>query len=253
MDEIFQDVTDAFHWCRSHLPEILGAVDIDNYVVGGDSAGGTLSTMCGHLLEPRPRVVLDLFGVVDNLDPEFMKHDPNSHIQSMPYEKADRDEDELRALLASRDKSKAAVTGAWSWELAMPIEDLKTFWGIKEYDTEEDTLRMDAFIYIAKSGMRLDNLYRREECASDQEFEERLKSWSSLLRLEGQTTYPPTYIIHGIADTAVPVGQSYRFQKKLQEMGVDTGASYAPGAEHSFDSQISVSTQELRESLRQTG
>lgn len=61
IDDSISDCIDAFKWCLLHLPTILGSstIDIPRYVVAGDSAGGTFSTLCGHLFDPKPKAVID--------------------------------------------------------------------------------------------------------------------------------------------------------------------------------------------------
>jgi hypothetical protein len=60
------------------------------------------------------------------------------------------------------------------------------------------------------------------------------------LRLSQPGLPHPTFILHGTVDTAVPVQQSYAFEKRLKEVGVPVGARYAPGAEHSFENVVEV-------------
>ena len=58
--------------------------------------------------------------------------------------------------------------------------------------------------------------------------------------------YPPTFILHGTNDHAVPVEQSYGFEKRLKELGVKVGARYCPGGEHCFENKIEVSEYQCR-------
>ena len=51
---------------------------------------------------------------------------------------------------------------------------------------------------------------------------------------------PPTYIVHGTADTKVPIELSQKLYRKLQSLGVNCGMSEAPGEEHTFAAKMAV-------------
>jgi acetyl esterase/lipase len=109
-DEILSDCKDSLAWSIAHLPEILGQdrIDIARYVVGGDSAGGTLSTLAGHLFEPKPKVVIDVFGLVDSLDLPANRLGVGEW--SLKY---DNVEEVMEKAKMNRDTSKAEVICPW--------------------------------------------------------------------------------------------------------------------------------------------
>ena len=109
-DEILDDCKDSLAWSIANLPRILGPdrINIDNYVVGGDSAGGTLSTLAGHLFEPRPKVVIDVFGIVDSLDLPQQRF--SGEEWSLKYD--DREEVMEKAKM-NRDPSQAQIICPW--------------------------------------------------------------------------------------------------------------------------------------------
>jgi len=51
----------------------------------------------------------------------------------------------------------------------------------------------------------------------------------------GKKSYPPTFFLHGTADMAVPVEQSYRMAGRLRGMGVPVGEAYCEGGLHCFE------------------
>jgi acetyl esterase/lipase len=247
LPDIVEDCKDAFTWCRANLPEILGKskVGIDSYVVAGDSAGGTLSTLLGHSLEPKAKVVIDVFGVVDMADKHFYNKSDKPFDASL-YHKA-KTERELEELVKDRDEGKAETICPWDWELEpqMKVKDLQSFWGVPGYEPrDKDFLRMDAMKYMSSTGQRMTTLLRKDECGSEEEFKERQGKWSSLALLDGiqggRKGYPPTFILHGTGDSAVPVEQSYRFEKRLKELEIPVESAYCPGGEHCFDNKINV-------------
>lgn len=72
LEEQLDDLLTAHAWCRAHLADVLGKdqVDIERMAVGGDSAGGTLSTLLGHKMKPTPQCVIAVYGNTNLLDPQ---------------------------------------------------------------------------------------------------------------------------------------------------------------------------------------
>ena len=54
------------------------------------------------------------------------------------------------------------------------------------------------------------------------------------------SSFPPTYIVHGTADTKVPIKLSRKLYQRLQDLGVHCGMSDAPGEEHTFAAKMEV-------------
>lgn len=252
LPQILSDVEDALAWCRTHLPSLLSpdVIDIDAYVAAGDSAGGTLSTLSGIYLDPRPRVVIDVFGVVDMTDPHFFTpFTPEKLALPFVQDLEPRDRAEQARSLADRDESRAEVICPWDWELEpkMSEADLRVFWGKPDFKVEaKHRYRMDLNKVLNRDASRMNLLLQREKYGSDQAFFEDVKKrWSVLHMLDtletGSKQYTPTFILHGDADNAVPVEQSYKLEEKLRAMGVEVEAVYCPGGEHCFENKIEVS------------
>lgn len=252
--EILDDCSDALAWCRSNLPAHAPGVDVDALVVGGDSAGGTLSTLCGHLFSPRPRAVLDVFGLVDPAEPALQRHlSEERRADFAPSGKFTLHE--LRLALSEREPADAAVCAPWTWELDMPTADLASFWGTDfEVDREAAEMRMDMVRVAQRDNQLFRVLVRREMYASDQEFIEALQQLSSFHMLskpprgavpcdKAKYVYPPTAFIHGEKDRTVSVKQSQKMAKQLAAMGVPVNEAYDPEGDHCFESQIEVSLQ----------
>lgn len=52
--------------------------------------------------------------------------------------------------------------------------------------------------------------------------------------------FPPTYIVHGLADTMVPIELSRVLFQRLKENGVPCGMTEVPGEEHTFAMKMEV-------------
>lgn len=55
--------------------------------------------------------------------------------------------------------------------------------------------------------------------------------------------FPPTYIVHGAADTMVPMSLSKDLLAALEKAGVKCGMTEVPGEEHTFAGKMQVGTQ----------
>ena len=52
--------------------------------------------------------------------------------------------------------------------------------------------------------------------------------------------FPPTYIVHGTADTKVPIKLSRKLYQRLQSLSITCGMSDAPGEEHTFAAKMEI-------------
>jgi acetyl esterase/lipase len=235
------DGQDAFDWCRANLETTLAnTVDVDAYVVGGDSAGGCLATLLGGILTPPPRAVLDDQGITDLSDPWFDTHpDP-----VVPYS-GEFTDDEIAAAVAERDPSKA-ITGAAcpnddNPELETEAEVRASFQSSTVRFGRAERLQLDVRRSICSKSAWVRATVHPEKYATEDEVKAAEREWSSLYRLDNLSTYPPTFFLHGDSDECVPVWQSRKMAAKLREMGVEVGAHYEPGVGHCFNHRFTVS------------
>ncbi len=63
-------------------------------------------------------------------------------------------------------------------------------------------------------------------------WQENMKAYSPVCRVENGKQYPPFLLLHGTADPLVPVQQMEVFYKRLQEADVPADAYYVDNAEH---------------------
>jgi Dipeptidyl aminopeptidases/acylaminoacyl-peptidases len=92
----------------------------------------------------------------------------------------------------------------------------------------------DAFVFTQiASGNVLSAIYPASE-TSDPFF----KSVDPLQNVS--SAFPPTYIVHGLADTMVPIDLSRGLFAKLKEEGVKCGMTEVPDEEHTFANMMKV-------------
>lgn len=234
-----EDIEDAFAWLRVNLTGILeGNVDIARYAIGGDSSGGTLSTLLGGILKPKPKAVLDIYGPVDFLSAHFLRPpNPNPSPGTFGFS-----EDELATALAERDPSHAILAAPFEWESKNISEsDIQARWAVSpsvfSY-TPRVKLQTAIKDYIGRRGPAVGVVLRLDDLKTEDEKLERRKEWSPHHR--AREGYPPTAFLHGLGDMAVPIDQSRGFADKLKGLGVEVFESYEEDVPHGFDQLYTV-------------
>ncbi|KAH8694428.1 Alpha/Beta hydrolase protein [Ilyonectria robusta] len=243
LDDELDDCLEAVAWCRSNLPDVLGSglVDVDRYVVCGDSSGGTLTGLMGHHLNPPPKAVIDVYGIVDFLAPDTKKKlfgVPKSDKDLSPWE-GEFSAEELDAFLSDREPANL-ITDALDWDEQdlMPDDDLSAY--LKTEFRYTKRIRLQAAMQLWRAMQRpprslLRAVFHEDDFTDDDALNKFIESMSPLRLLEAKTLYPPTAFLHGTGDFNVEVEQSYMFAKKLKEMGVPVVECYEPGETHGFD------------------
>ena len=250
MEDMMEDCQDALTWCRNHLAGILGdrGVELDTWVLGGDSAGGGLATLLVHRLplEQRPKAVINLYGVTDMIVQQ-QKYDEEPK-PTEPWS-GEVSEEALQRFYTDTDPSHAVTVTINNWNLAFLgqdiinkgqkaiYENLKKIWRVsdEEWKFDERVERQwDVKNYhnynkaMVTMSLRLDGMSKAAA-------EEKMKRYSSVYLLDGQKTYPPTVQLHGTGDNAVPVQESIDMAKTLRAMGVDSLELYPKGMDHGWD------------------
>ncbi|KAI9633337.1 Alpha/Beta hydrolase protein [Dioszegia hungarica] len=226
------DCVDAWKWCRENLPALLGeeAVDVEKCIVAGESAGGTLCTLLGHVLNPPPKVVVDIYGLVDSTEVR-----ERSAVDHQPLTEG-WSEEEVADVIKRADPAEAITVCPFQFDI--PVEEIRAQWGVPEYEyTRRQVFQYEIKKYLRTKDLLFDVMYRLTGQEGAEEKERKLKALSAYWMLEGKKTYPPTYFLHGRADPVVLVGQAERMAQRLREMGVPVGESYEPGEAHEFDNK----------------
>jgi acetyl esterase/lipase len=250
IDESLSDCLDAVTWCRVNLPHLLGQdrVDVDRYVVCGDSSGGTLATLLGHYADPPPRVVIDVYGVIDFESMGWLGDEAQKQLPSIGSTewKGEFTEAELHAFLSDRNPANT-LDVAPPWIARYTEEQLSKQWATQFRYTKRIRLQTELHVWRTnrgKQGIKSDLLkavIHEENFPDRKALSDFLASVSPLRLLDGNTRYPPTAFLHGTADSVVPISQSIKMAEVLKSMGVPTVECYESGMKHGFDSKYTVS------------
>lgn len=251
VDVQLQDCLDAVAWCRASLPNIVGRdkVDVNRFVVSGESGGGHLATLMAHHLSPPPRAVIDAYGIVDPAAcwPIFR---PITLPANPPTWTGAFGEQELHDFFADRDPANVITDALW-WdeETRLPESALSEGWATEFKYTRR--IRLQAELHrirvdvtgnpeAALRSVRVGS-FHEERFEDEEALKKFVRSISPGPLLEGKTWYPPTAFLHGTEDLAAPIEQSRVMAAKLREMGVEVLESYEEGEEHVFDQKYTVS------------
>lgn len=242
-EDQLEDLRDAWQWCHLHLADELGApaIDVSKSAIGGESAGGTFATLSGFLFEPRPRVIINLYGPVLMSHPQF--HEPLSNMSKLLTDvrySRKRSEEQLEAAMRVNDPTKARSVYPFWFDEEVSNDRLRQFYDMPEFEYgEAEYLRMDLYKYLSITRKRFATVFGKYRYP-ESEYQNRLDNFSSLNLLKDTASFPPTVLIHGTADTAAPIGPSRLFHEQMESRDWSTKAIWIEGAEHSFDAFITV-------------
>lgn len=240
LEEMKQDGVDGSEWCRTHLPRLLdGQIDVDRCVLVGESAGGTIVSLLAHVLSPKPKAVVNIYGPTDFLDPHYSPSTPPNSVDVQPLTDKWTEED-CRLGILSRDLTRAITVCPYVFDV--PIQQVRDQWSAPRFEyTEAQRFNWEIKRYMRTNKLLFKVILRTDQLESTDKEMEVFKASSPYHMLDKTgAEYPPTWFLHGEADMVVPIQQARRMQARLQELGVETGTSYEPGEGHEFDNKYTV-------------
>ncbi|KAK3954764.1 Alpha/Beta hydrolase protein [Pseudoneurospora amorphoporcata] len=238
LDHQLADCIESVEWCRKILPSILGEgqVDVDRYVLVGESAGGTLVTLMGlHLTSPPPRAIVDVYGLVD------IWHYVNMPDRTPGPWKGEFTDEELERFISDRDLNNVLTDACcWNEQELLPQEELRKRWAADIKYDKRFRLQAEAHQWRSTRAFPGDvhKAFLHSERFPDKvELDKFITSMAPLkvLQEDKQRSYPPTAFLHGSADEPVPIQQSYDLAASLKERGVPVIERCEEGEPHVFD------------------
>jgi acetyl esterase/lipase len=206
LPEIISDIEDAFRWIRESGPQLFQA-DRKRVAVVGGSAGGYLTLTTGYRVQPRPTVLVALWGYGDLVGPWYSQPSPHPRHQTSRM---------------SREEAHAQVSGA-------AISDSRDRQG-----------NGGAFYQFC----RQQGLWPKAVSGWDPHTE--ADKFAPFMPVKNVSSdYPPTLLIHGDKDTDVPYEQSELMAAEFQKHKVEHQLIRVAGAEHGLagaDSQVVQAT-----------
>ncbi len=191
LPSIIEDVKDAWRWILAEGNRRFG-IDTDRIATAGASAGGYLTLMTGHCLEPRPRALVSYFGYGDITTPWLSE--PSEFYRRQP--------------LVSKEEALGSLGASVSSE---PLPQNQ---------------RMKFYLYCRQNA-----IWPKEVAGHDPNNEARwFDSYCPIRNVTAK--YPPTLLIHGTDDTDVPYSESKNMADKLAEAGVRHELITVKGAGH---------------------
>ncbi len=190
---ILEDIEDAFRWLRLEGAKRFH-LDPTRIAVTGGSAGGYLTLSTGYRVQPRPRVLLALYGYGDLIGDWYATPSPHPR----------------------HNQRRIGADEAWLQVSGPAVADARERKG-------------DGGIFY--NFCRQSGLWPKAVSGWDPRNES--EKFVPFMPVKNVTReYPPTALIHGTADTDVPFEQSRMMAKELQKHGVPFQFHQIDGAEH---------------------
>jgi acetyl esterase/lipase len=192
---IIEDLEDAFKWLHARGPDLFQA-DVKRVGVWGHSAGGYLALTSGFRVKPAPQVLVSAYGYGDLIGDWYSTPSPHAG---------------HRRIVMSEAQARAQVTGA-------PVANNRDRRG--NASAFYELCRQKGFWPEAVSGWDP----RREA--------EKFHPFMAVKNVTPQ--YPPTFLLHGTADTDVPHEQSVMMAAEFKKHGVPHAFVSLQNGEHDF-------------------
>jgi acetyl esterase/lipase len=203
LDDIIEDVQDAYNWVHTELTKITH-INLDMITVLGRSAGGGLAVVSAYKLSPRPKVVIGLYsGFTNWTDP--LIYNPNTPVDPFLV-------------------SAANI-------LSVPV--------VAEYTRSGSADPKLILAYTAGKAGKVGWLAVTHDpnLPTDQVMA-KLRDFSATENVDAN--FPPTYLAHGTSDKIVPYTQSVQLGNKLKEKNIPYVLDLIPGSGHDFDNNAAL-------------
>ncbi len=201
---IVEDLQEAWRWLHRESVSRFG-IDPKRMAVGGGSAGGYLTLMCGFAVDPIPRALVSYYGYGDITTPWY----------------AEPDEFYRKSPLVAKDEAYGSVG-------AEPLSE-----------PPERHQRGHFYLYCRQQGLWPIEVAGRDPRKEPAWFDR----YCPIRNVTDE--YPPTLLIHGTEDTDVPYSESKNMAEKLARSGVSHEFITVSGAAHGLSGASSEETSRI--------
>ncbi|KAJ5481054.1 hypothetical protein N7539_006948 [Penicillium diatomitis] len=222
-----QDIRDLLTWVYDgSLDAALGdekmyQVDTENVAAFGTSSGGTLALGLGFDVPKPAKAILSLYGAVHFNDPYWTKPLPHVGAKLPPG---------LSDAFLNRIYDERPVPTDSSVSLEGQTES-----GVSKGPDFSRPRDAFAFTQIA-SGTVLSAIYPQSKTVD--------RTFQKVDPVQNVTPgFPPTWIVHGQADTMVPIDLSRELLSNLKKAGIQCGMTEVPNEEHTFAATMKVGSE----------
>ncbi|KAM0753045.1 alpha/beta-hydrolase [Meredithblackwellia eburnea MCA 4105] len=220
---LIEDVIDLFSFIRNSLNtelKIRGLVgpgiDTQTVFAAGASAGGFMAYLAGLYVEPKPKAIVSLYGMGGDwlLDDWFtQKTEPFAMGGKFPIVRSTK---EFQQVLDTSSSRPPTTNSAFNGERFTYM-----IWLIQE-------ARMLQVVFGEPDMVEsLKRLPRNDRAGRVSSRAKRL-----MPALVADSSFPPTYLIHGDRDVVISVNESRSFEKVLARLGVEHLYREVEGADH---------------------
>ena len=235
LDDILDDLSDAGSFIQQRLNSSLtqlhlSPADVSRVVAAGASAGGYLSLQAGVLWRgPRPRCVLDLYGMSMASTSWYGEPQPDA----LPQARLLPDKVDAAASLQLLSQQAAPISG-------FSIEG--------DWSDPQRLPRFALYRVLIQQGKywQLFTGLQQPAAAPLPAAKQRLLPLTQI-----DAAFPPTLVLHGTADGTVPHEDSDRAVEALQAAGVQVQYHRVEGKPHGFDAMPDPALAPLKDSVVQ--
>ncbi|KAK9723024.1 hypothetical protein K7432_002232 [Basidiobolus ranarum] len=224
LKEIYEDVVDVVTWTREELPKLLNnSVDAEKISLWGSSAGGTLALLAGAYCKIPPSALVAFYPATDfSPTAKIGSSAKNNSLDCLP--------EELK---------EVAQTPPVVVETPFVINPAT---GGPDFQKSASHPRYQLFAFANKNGCSL-QMMTGINPNSEAEIP-KFKDISPLNQIHAN--YPPTYLVHGDADTMVIPEHSLNMTKALEKAERKVRLEMVPKKNHVFDFDIRHGTEEYQ-------
>jgi acetyl esterase/lipase len=263
--EILEDITDLFGFIENDINDLVKArgrddhIDSQRIAVIGTSAGGLCAYLAGIHARPKPRAIISMYGMGgDFFVRSFHLVGLRLHPLLLQFKTPHYLTTKSTPFFRGRELLNPESFSEFMYPNSSKIPSTSSS-GLSYHGADHSIpgYPSNPRMLLARLYLQLGNIVDYYTGEHEPSISERLRaclganddtsprSWlsiippihKSLFPQFNLSAFPPTFLIHGSKDTAVPVEESYNLHEELQSRGIATVLRVCDGMEHSFDYQ----------------